>query len=247
MKKIAIFVEGYSEALFLKSFLLALFIPEKLNVIILNFLTSLGNYSIPDYIVDSPEIEFYIYLVGNDEKVVSSILEQSSGIVNKGTYMIYGLRDMNCDTYHKLIGPKTKKVYQNINQKIIDENNLILNCSPNISKIKLFFSVMEIESWFISFNLLFERINPILKISYMNSKLKLNLDNDDIEKYFKPKEILDKIFRMIGRRYKKHKGDVMLITNKLTKNDIKKSILRMNNFKLFYDEITNQAPPLLNG
>ena len=215
MIKVAFFVEGQTERIFIKKFLTLLLEDKVVNIqefrdrITLLKALRKDNNSEAYY-----EYSFAIYEVGgNDESVVSSICEDGKILLNeKGYDKIFGI----CDLYI----PKRKlndksKVLKALDKKLKRD----FDCS---SKISIILAIMEIEAWFLADYNLFSKIDSVLSPEYIKKKLekkknlKIDLIKDDPEeKYPAPASLINAIYELIGRKYKKHKDDAYEITHRI--------------------------------
>ena len=74
----------------------------------------------------------------------------------------------------------------------------------------------------------------------IENKLGINLAEIDPQaEFFKPAEEVDKIFQLVGMRYKKKEHDVESICSKINNDDICNALEngRCNRFKDFYEEL----------
>jgi hypothetical protein len=101
-------------------------------------------------------------------------------------------------------------------------------------------AIMEIETWFLAIYHIFERMNSILSVKYIESKLGINLANIDPQtEFFRPSEEVNKIFKLVGLQYKKKEHDIESICSKINKDDLCKAIKdgRCSKLKDFYEEL----------
>jgi hypothetical protein len=142
--KIAVFVEGQGELIFVRR-LLPLFIPyDMLSFQCLSI--SADTMSRVPYEYPNPNacLSFTIVNVGNDEKVLTEIAEREKGLVNKGYCRILAVRDMYCAAYHKLahnIDPTVIDRFVNLHEATISDRMV------HSDLISIFFAIMELEAW----------------------------------------------------------------------------------------------------
>lgn len=196
MVKIALFVEGQTERIFL----------ERL----------LDNYyTHPDFNVESQEIRggrakiithinytennvkyyFLIFDVGGDGKVVSAIYERSKNLVANHAYNhIFGIRDLY---------PNSKEQLESINNSVstIFKNDEIVN------NVTLVIAIMEVETWFLANHSFFSKINLTLTTQIINETLGIDIEKDDLESYGHPAKMIDDILKLVGKSYKKKESD----------------------------------------
>ncbi|RGR45217.1 hypothetical protein DWY45_18600 [Phocaeicola plebeius] len=126
------------------------------------------------------------------------------------------------------------KNLENSAQKEIDAKNLA-------QYIKLHFAIMEVEAWFLGFNI-FERIDGTLSNDFIKSKLNYDLENDDPEiTYYHPARIMGDIYGLIGSKYDKHESDVSSLVSCLEKEDYNNLIesVKCSTFTSFVQELLN--------
>ncbi|MGK0324229.1 MAG: hypothetical protein ACJAR4_002279 [Psychroserpens sp.] len=198
MKKIAIFVEGLTEQIFIIKFIL--FLCKKNGVEIkIESLTGGANSSqrtIEDVTVlqsvnKEDVIDFY-FLIRNsntDSKVKSDMIDGLNTLHEAGFSKVIGLRD----TY-----PTPKN----------DISNLIKFQGygfPNSPKIpySLLFAVSEIEAWFIADTKHFKKIDNKLAPDFIKDNSGVDINNIDIESIEHPAEVLHNIYKLVGLAYRK--------------------------------------------
>lgn len=233
MIKIAFFVEGKTERIFVEKYL---------NIV----------YSHPHFNIDSYEIRggrikiitklnynnesidyyFLIFDVGGDGSVNSALLERSKKLINQNGYRhIFGIRDL-----FPLKPFQLSSIKSNFFRFIDDES--ILNA------ITLIIAVMEIEAWFLADYPFFQRMDSRLTPTRINNALAIDIENDNIEAYRHPAKIIDDIYRLIGKRYKKRESNAHSICSYIDFNDLylneakRARIPSFNSFVQKLDEIS---------
>lgn len=191
MKKIAIFVEGQTERIFMLRFLSEYLGENKIEI---HMEKRLGNRGIKYLgMRKNPYAEFYIlvYDVGGDGNVASAVKERSQKMINSAGYSwILALRDLYPNSR-----PGKKAV--------IDAFNRIFQEYSYRSKLRLILAVMEIEAWFLADHDLFERLHPIATAKAIKESLDIDLIKDDPESYEHPAEKVNEIFNLFDEKYKK--------------------------------------------
>lgn len=146
-RKIAIFVEGDTELVFVRHFLNTWY---NYDANLYGFecykLQSNNKHTVP-YPVGSRNSEnFYeIIVVGNDNSVLSKMLSRAEELGNAGFSSIIGLRDMFCDKYHqasshgRVVSTSLNAKFINMAQKEISQSLL-----SNKQDIHLHFAIMEV-------------------------------------------------------------------------------------------------------
>ena len=192
MIKIAFFVEGQTERIFIEKLLSEYLTYSKYAIESVKLLgeksvkiTTKSNFS--------PKIKYniLIYDVGGDEKAVSALLERAEKMINQFKYYrLFALRDLH---------PKKREN----KKKIINLVNYEFNKKPFRNHLRFILAIMEIESWFLADYNLFYRTNNILRPNYIKNKLHIDLIKDDPELYESPAVKVGKILSLVGIKYKK--------------------------------------------
>ncbi|MEI6489832.1 MAG: hypothetical protein WCP52_12765 [Bacteroidota bacterium] len=220
MRKIAIFVEGQTELVFVREF-----IKHKYcyNVNIDCFqLFKEGNLVYAPYPCVNPnaEVHYTLINVGNDVKVPSAICDRENSLFTNGFEKVIGLRDMYCQAYKEI----TTEIDENLNAEFITETNELIRLrSNNYENIHICFSIMEIESWFLAMHHIFEKIHPTLTVDFIKQKLELDLTKTDPEEaFFHPVKTFSKIYELAEMSYEKKRGDIESFCNNLCADDFEK-------------------------
>ncbi len=217
-KKIAIFVEGMTEFIFVSHFLKTI-TEYKVNIEALELHKDQLRKSIVggiDFNNPISTIQFLIIKVGNDEKVLSAISERARGLKDKGYNNILGLRDMYSEAYKK---KSPGQVNSAITNSFIDiAKETIEDMGFTSLQIDIFFSIMEIEAWFLATWEIFEAINPTHTKGYIENTLGIDLNN--LEKYFRPFLEIKKIILVYNKKERQVKDIVSRINKALIDNVI---------------------------
>lgn len=228
MKKLAIFVEGQTEQIFVEH--------------LLNILTKDCDISIEKrrgfggrdsgrcfITLSSPKEKnpFYILLVdsSNDGRVLTDIRESYKGLVKQGYDKIIGLRDVYPHTYKDF-----RKLRRTVKQLMPDGKIAPVVC----------FAVLEVETWFIAEYTHFRKVHPRLTRQFikrqtgidpadLNIEEKLSPHQDDVE--LSPAGYLHMIYKLVGRSYSKKKQQVL-------------NIMKVINFKEIINEVPKRAHAL---
>lgn len=239
MSKVAIFVEGQSEQIFIRHLLLRTMDCSKVSFICLRLYAGKTIPARFDYPNPHAEMSFLIVNVGQDEKVLSEIKEREEDLIKQGFDRIIGLRDMYSEKYLKR---SPSGIDNSVTRAFIDGWNSTIQSMSEPSKIKMHIAIMELEAWFLAMYDIFSRINSILSVDYIEKELGFNLaDIDPQNEFFKPAEEVYRIFQLVGARYQKSKHDVESICSQINTNDLCNAFKngRCNRFKDFYEELLN--------
>lgn len=203
MKKIALFVEGETEAYFVQKLIKEI---ARRDSVSFNTFKGYGGQKVPrvfsslgQSLARNEQYKANIYISSTDNRVNQDIIDQMQTLKASGFNVIVGLRDIR--------GQKN------------DGTPITLADLPNLetANARLFASesnvfsllaVMEIETWFISEVDHFQRISSNLTEILIKANIPLigvDLYNDDLTQINEPAETLNKIYNLIGESYDKSK------------------------------------------
>ncbi len=240
MRKVAIFAEGQTELIFVRGFLLRLIDPSKLSFECLELLAHKPYPVQYSYSCPNPEVHFLIINVHGDEGVLSSIRGREKELIERSGYeKIIGLRDMYSEVYKKL---SPGMINDDISNQLIESHNSTIRKMTYHDRIKLHFAIMEIEAWFLAMYNIFQGIDSILSVEYIEEKLGFNLKSIDPQKeFYKPSNQVRDVFLLSGWQYDKKESDIENIISKMELIDFDNA--RENNrcksFDAFYQEVIN--------
>ena len=236
MQKIALFVEGLTEAAFIRTLLLTFLKADRISIIFIT-LGSSSAKSPHDHKSPSPTLYFLIINVGGDGNVLGSIKDREKRLLEEGYLKIIGLQDLNCDEYDKL---SRGTIDNSVTSKFIKGRREVITQMSIPDKIKFFFSIMEIEAWFLSLPKAIYRVDPDLNKTSVKFICKKDLESVNPEtEFYKPSSVLESIYASVNKKYNKSLSCVLSLTNKIQRKDIEE-LLQSNKcsaFKLFFDEI----------
>jgi hypothetical protein len=213
--KIAVFVEGQTETIVVREFLLKHF--EYNNVdIICRRLHLKGNIEKEEYDFPNPDAEhhFQIINVSNDVAVLSQILNREKSLYEAGYDKIIGLRDMYSAAYknestsidHEIITKFREGAQKTIAEKSIER-----------ARIFFHFAIMEVEAWFLVLHDIFEQMDASLTLANINSRLKIKLEDVDPEiAFFHPTMQMQSLYD-----YDKKKGTINALVSHYDKARVK--------------------------
>ncbi|RKZ49018.1 MAG: hypothetical protein DRR08_31290, partial [Candidatus Parabeggiatoa sp. nov. 2] len=143
------------------------------------------------------QYEALIYDCGNDEKVKSDILEENHNLKMQGYSKILGIRDL-------FPLPLTDLAMLEMGLKFIPPQYQPLSIPYDIVV-----AVMEIEAWFLPECNHYNCIDSNLTTSLIaTSNLGFNPCFDDVTQRNEPAKDLHKIYKLVGKAYKKRKKPV---------------------------------------
>ncbi len=203
VKKLALFVEGQTEFIFLREFLVAIAGALKLRIegtqLKGGTLFSVFARGFP---LDDAEFVVVLFNCGNDGKVASAIRDRYEKLVSDGFTSILGLRD--------LYGEGRTR---NDLHALLDGLKPFLPNDPVESRIII--AVMEIEAWFLKELYNFSRLDPKLTSDFINGTFGVDLTNFDVHEIAHPAGLIDAIFNSVGLRYRKRLDEVEGLVSRL--------------------------------
>ncbi|MEG3970281.1 DUF4276 family protein [Microcoleus sp. T2B6] len=228
-KKIACFVEGQTEQIFVERLFQEIAGYKKISIETYKFQGGKANRRIqPHKLSTIKNAPFFVLLYdcGNDAHVVSDIRKQHQSLIKNGYEKILGLRDL----YPIPLGTK-----EEIETGIRGFLKPLQKIGVPISVI---LAVMEIEAWFLAEWNYLAKIDNRLTCDFILQKCGLDLRIIDTEQRARPSQDLDEIYRLVSRNYDKSEKASQEIINNL---DYELLYLHLVNsvkqLKRFIDEI----------
>lgn len=114
-RKIALFVEGQGELIFLREFLFRWYQFDTNRVGVTCYSLQAQRFNPVPYPIGDEQSEnfFQTVNVGNDQTVLSKMLDESDRLTAQGYHKIVGLRDMFSKQYHQVC--KNRMINEDIN------------------------------------------------------------------------------------------------------------------------------------
>lgn len=195
MKKLAIFVEGYTEFLFLERLL-----PEICgahNVVIEHKEIRGGGksgktarrFSTVKAAKPVTNEKYYVLIVdcGGDKLVADKIRDEHNNLSQAGYSKIIGIRDL-----------RPNFTQADIPRLEVDLKKYI---KTNLIPVEYILSVMEMEAWFLSEHFHFERIDPLLTVELIKDALGFDPSHDDMQLRLEPQVDLNSCYSLVGKQY----------------------------------------------
>lgn len=241
-RKIAVFVEGQSEYIFVRDFLCSWYNYDSSLLGIECFSLRSNHYNSVPYPFGNRESDnFYqIVNVGNDRSVISKMLKEAPCLQNAGFHQIIGLSDMYSDLYHAQT--KERRIDFAINQRFIEEHYKYLNESTQKNLLSYHFAIMEVEAWILGMYQFLQRMDASLTPDFIKSKLQIDITSDPEKSFYHPAKVLDDIYHLVGRHYSKHLKDISSITSQFGRDDYSCLLKanRCNSFKEFVVDLVGE-------
>lgn len=244
--KYAFFVEGQSEAIFIRELLLRMHCHSDIEIECTDLYFNRTARKIPAFTTPDPQKYFSIIVAGSDESVLGAIKERESNLILNDFQLIFGIRDMYSREY--IEGLADIRLFQVIDSRVtnhfLDRHANAISTMTHPEKIRFFFTIMEIEAWYLAFYPFLERVNSRLTPDFINTETGYDLKNIDPETtFFHPAVTLGKIYALVGMTYSKSYDDDMSIVNQLPYEmiDIISQSGKVNSFINFYNELLDIA------
>ncbi|HHQ4773730.1 TPA: DUF4276 family protein [Aeromonas veronii] len=198
MRKLAIFVEGQTEQIFIKRLIEEIAGKKNLTIQLdrLQGGASSPRVAIDEILISSQEETKYYVLIrdsSNDSRVVSDVKDNIYNLEREGFEKVIGLRDLYPITLDELEDVEFSSNY------VIPKDSIAFN---------IVVAVREIETWFIAEINHYEQIHNDLNLNVINNQLNINLDSIDVETIEHPSVTLHEIYNLVGFAYKKSRKHV---------------------------------------
>jgi len=192
MKKLAVFVEGLTEQMFVEKLVTEIFGQHAVNIDkrkVLGGRNSKRRFIQIGAIKPDLSKSYYVLVVdcSSDNRVKSEIKDQYESLVNAGYSAIVGIRDVYPDFDYAEV-PKLHRVLKHKLKTVPIEVLFVLG-------------VMEIETWFLAECTHFFRLNSALTIDAIRATCGFDPSSDEVEKRPCPSKDLDNIYKIAGMRY----------------------------------------------
>lgn len=238
-RKVAVFVEGQTELVFVREFLVKWFCYET-NLLGFDCYTLLRNeFCDVAYTYGSLDSENYYMIVnvGNDCTVLGKIRDRIQQLDKLGYQLVVGLRDMYSAQYIK--DANGRHIDDVVTQLHIETVHEQIGLIPQGKMIDFHFAIMEVEAWLLGMYAYLMSVNKRLTKEYIEDSIGVDLEEDPEKTIFHPAMELNRIYGLVGKRYEKHLSDISAIMSLLKKNDFAKLIEsgKCNTFKLFAESL----------
>jgi len=210
LKRIAFFVEGLTEQLFIEKLLIEILGTKNISIV-KRKMKGGKNSPISITQIGAPEIsedaEYYFLLTdcGGETTVASYIRDQRVSLINKGYLAIFGILDVRPNYKREDIEKLRKNLYFKLPQKDLET--------------KFILSIMEIEAWFLADENHYIKIDSRLTIDFIKEKNNFNpLCNTELIE--EPASLLDDIYKTVGNTYGKNKRTIARTVENLDYSNI---------------------------
>jgi hypothetical protein len=192
MNKIAIFVEGHTEQIFVEKLITEI---AGANSVQFARMVVAGSNRAIALGTPHPTPDLYVLIVnsGADNAVASDVKENYASLTRNGYSSIIGIRDVFPLTAADIDGLRKYLGY---------------GIKTNPIKVSFVLAVMEIEAWFLSEHTHFSRVHPELTLDRIVAGLKFDPSADDMTLRANPAEDLHNAYKIVGLAYRKHKNQI---------------------------------------
>lgn len=239
--KIAVYVEGLTELIFVREFLIKWYGYDGSIIGLECFELRSSKTNPADYSYGNKDSERFYTIVntGGDVMALSKALENASNHRNSGYDRVIVLRDMYCEDYKKrqpgqIIDLELNNRFIEGAQKSIDNKNFN-------GYVYCYFAVMEIEAWILGMGWYLVKHHSTLTQDYLLTKLKFDLNVDPETSEYHPAVRLKRIYEDVGLDYRKHESELNSIMGCLDKNDFQMllDLGKCDSFSKFVKSLTN--------
>ncbi|NDV78322.1 DUF4276 family protein [Dysgonomonas sp. 511] len=216
MKRIAFFVEGQTEQIFVTRLAKEILGASHINILQRQFR---GGTSIPKQEIvrnssfsRNPQYEIMIYDCGADNRVKSEIIENISNLRKRGYEKIIGLRDLYPIPIDDLARLEKGLRF------------LPAHLKHDAPYYDMIIAIHEIEAWFLAETHHFRKIDKRLTGPFIHKKLGFDPFVVDAQMRKHPAKDLDNIYRLVGKSYTKRFYTTLRVVNKLDFDNIRNNL-----------------------
>jgi hypothetical protein len=224
LKKLAIFVEGMTEGVFVEKLIREMIDEREVRIEVFE---ASGGGSSPRRISlirrnpVEPDQLYYVQIVEstNDERVASDVRDNYDQLARAGFAGIIAIRDVYPDHTAAEIPALRKALRYRLRTKPIDPLFVL--------------GIMEIEAWFIAEHTHFSRIHAGLTLARIIADVGFDPSSEDMQARPCPHDDLHTIYQLEGMAYRKKKRSIQRTVERLDYNYV-------------YFELVNNFPDLQN-
>jgi len=199
MNRLAVFVEGYTELVFVEK--LVEEIAGKNKVVIQQQKIRGGGKGRRGVKRSSAIVKaanpvggekYYVLIVdcGGDELVKPRIVEEYDNLARAKYLKIIGMRDVRPKYDHSTMRDLEAKLPKFVKSKPIP--------------VEFVLAVLEVEAWFLAEATHFPKIDPAITVAAIIAALKFDPENDDMEQRLTPTDDMQDCYAMGGKSYEKN-------------------------------------------
>ncbi|MBM4032596.1 MAG: DUF4276 family protein [Planctomycetes bacterium] len=237
MKKIAVFVEGQSEQIFVRSLLQCALGHQPISFQCIQ-LAGDHDRQVPYSFLNPAAVAYFLIVnVGSDERVLSAVKERERALFAQGYTGIIALRDMYSQAYDNRAGGQIK---DEVTDAFLHAALAAVATMSRAGDISLHFAIMEFEAWLLAMGNLLCRAFPALTPEVVQAELGCRLSDIDRQTHFyRPSRHLDRMLRSVGAEHDKSRKELERICAALTPDDIPSATGhgRCRNLRIFYETV----------
>jgi hypothetical protein len=194
MKKLAVFVEGYTEVVFVEKLIEE--IAGEAHVLIEHREIRGGTSrrrTFAQVRASKPNTgqKYFVMIVdcGGDHLVKTRILEEHDNLTKAGYAKVIGLRDVR-PSFTRADIPRL-------------EVGLRTYIKTSLIPVEIFLAILEIEAWFLAEATHFPKIDPAITVAAIRATLGFDPENDDMEQRLTPADDMNDCYAIGGKAYVK--------------------------------------------
>lgn len=207
MKRIAIFVEGQTEQIFIHRLVREILGDDDVSIVLKR---SVGGTKIPKQELvkgasfsRNPNYFILINDCGSDNRVKSEIIDNFENLSDKGYDYILGVRDLY---------PLSEVDYPRLEKGM---NFLPSRYKSYHDLFKIIIVIQEVETWFLAETHHYQKVDKRLNGHFISKYLGFNPFAIDVTQRKHPSKDLNDIYRLVGKSYTKRYWQVEKLVNRL--------------------------------
>lgn len=196
MNRLAVFVEGYTEVVFVKK-LIEEIAGNKVQIEhreIRGGSRTRRTMALIEATKPETGLKYFVLLMdcGGDDLVKTRILEEHDNLTKKGYSRIIGIRDVRPKFSHADI-PRL-------------EANLPKYVKTSLIPVQFILAIMEIEAWFLAETTHYPKLDPAITVVAIKTILGFDPESDDMQQRLAPADDLNNCYAIGGKTYVKHRA-----------------------------------------
>ena len=202
MRKLAVFVEGQTEAIFVEKLLEEVAGKNRLEIQRVRLHGKVRTVNL-HATLNGIEQDYFVlvYDCEGHQNVKSDIRDNYNGLLGRGFEAIIGMRDVYPEFTHGDIPRLRRSLAYALKTKPVE--------------VKMILCIMEIEAWFLAEHTHFTRIHSNLTLHRIATTFGFDPSQDDLELRPQPANDLDRIYHLVGFAYTKRRTNTERTVNAL--------------------------------
>jgi hypothetical protein len=214
--KIAIFVEGQTEAILTRTILECCVRQDDLYIDITTLSRASGSGKPIRSFRDntSASNHYEIFVAPGDGAVLTSLKDRLPGLLFSGYEPVVGLQDLYGNQYSRLNNGKLDQELTEAFREGAKKQSLAADAK---GRVQFSYAEMEVEAWLLSIPELFEAIDSKLTVEFIKASLGYDLRSITPESEFlHPAVEVSRIMKLVGKTYDKHADEVEMIASHIS-------------------------------